>query len=176
MLNQFTPENTALVLIGDQVGTVQLIKTMSSDESVRKAAKALALPVVLATGQEDHDNIRPEAYKNRIKRSGIVNTWADPKFTEAVQATGRKNLIMGGVEGDLCLIFPGMSAVQEGYSVLAVIDAFGSSYDFQEEMSRAWRKRACAHDDEHDHRRAGAGLAHQGGLGTRQASGDDRAD
>ena len=78
MLNQFTPENSALVLIDYQVGTVQLIKTMSSDLSVRnavmlaKAAKALDLPVVLTTSQETNiqgplpsifENLLPEAYK-----------------------------------------------------------------------------------------------------------------
>jgi nicotinamidase-related amidase len=44
--NQFKPETTALVLIDYQVGTLQLIKTLSSDQSLRnavmlaKAAKA----------------------------------------------------------------------------------------------------------------------------------------
>ncbi len=157
MLNQFTPENTALVLIDYQVGTVQLIKTMSSDLSVRnavmlaKAAKALDLPVVLTTSQEDRiqgplppvfETILPEAYKNRIKRAGIVNAWADPKFAAAVQATGRKNLIMGGVTTDICLIFPSMSAVQEGYNVQAVMDASGSSHQAQEEMSRRRMEKA----------------------------------
>lgn len=123
------------------------LATMTRD----KAAKALDLPVVLTTSQEDDiqgplprvfENILPEAYKNRIKRAGTVNAWADPKFAEAVQATGRKNLIMGGVTTDICLIFPSMSAVQGGYNVQAVIDASGSSYDLQEEMSRRRMEKA----------------------------------
>ena len=53
-----------------------------------------------------------------------------------MEATGRKNLVMGGVTTDICLIFPSISAVHLGYSVQAVIDASGSSYEIQEEMSR----------------------------------------
>ncbi|OLV16242.1 isochorismatase family protein [Deinococcus marmoris] len=149
--NLFTPETTALVLIDYQVGTLQLIRTMSSDEALRnavllsKAAKALNLPVVLTTSQEDHiqgplaprlQHILPEAYERRVKRAGIVNAWTDPAFEAAVKATGRHNLIMGGVTTDICLIFPSINAVQSGFAVQAVLDASGSTYPDQEELSR----------------------------------------
>jgi nicotinamidase-related amidase len=116
-----------------------------------KAAKAYGMPIVLTTSQEDHiqgplapalQHISPEAYKNRVKRVGIVNAWADPNFSAAVEATGRKKLIMGGVTTDICLIFPSISAVQAGFDVQAVMDASGSSYEMQEEMSRRRMERA----------------------------------
>lgn len=148
---QFTPDNSALVLIDYQVGTLQLIRSMSSDLSLRnavmlaKAAEKLGMPIVFTTSQEDHaqgplapalQEASPGAYKERVKRVGIVNAWADSKFSGAVEATGRKNLIMGGVTTDICLIFPSISAAQLGYTVQAVIDASGSSYEIQEEMAR----------------------------------------
>jgi nicotinamidase-related amidase len=157
MSNQFTPENSALVLVDYQVGTLQLIRNISSDQSLRnavmlaKAAKAYGMPIVLTTSQEDHiqgplapalQHVSPEAYKNRVQRVGIVNAWADPNFSAAVEATGRKKLIMGGVTTDICLIFPSMSAVQAGFDVQAVMDASGSSYEIQEEMSRRRMERA----------------------------------
>ena len=157
MTSQFTPENSALVLVDYQVGTLQLIRNNSSDQSLRnavmlaKAAKAYGMPIVLTTSQEDHiqgplapalQHISPDAYKNRVKRVGIVNAWADPKFRGAVEATGRRKLIMGGVTTDICLIFPSMSAVQDGFDVQAVMDASGSSYEMQEEMSRRRMERA----------------------------------
>ena len=150
-MKQFKPETCALVLIDYQVGTLQLIKTISSDLALRnavilaKAAKAYDMPVVLTTSQEDQiqgslspslQNVLPEAFKKRVKRVGIVNAWTDPKFVAAVKATGRKQLIMGGVTTDICLIFPSMSAVQEGFEVQAVLDASGSSYQIQDEMAR----------------------------------------
>lgn len=157
MSNQFTPENSALVLVDYQVGTLQLIRNISSDQSLRnavmlaKAAKAYGMPIVLTTSQEDHiqgplapalQHVSPEAYKNRVQRVGIVNAWADPNFSAAVEATGRKKLIMGGVTTDICLVFPSMSAVGAGFDVQAVMDASGSSYEIQEEMSRRRMERA----------------------------------
>jgi len=151
MKGQYTPENSALVLIDHQVGTLTFVHNMSSDESLRnaimlaKAAKAYGMPVVLTTSQEDHvqgptapalQQALPEAYKNRVKRTGIVNAWADPNFSAAVRATGRKKLIMAAVTTDICLIFPAISAVQEGFDVLAVLDASGSAFDVQEEIAR----------------------------------------
>ena len=151
MSGQFTPDNCALVLIDHQVGTLQFVHTMSPETSLQnalmlaKAAKAYGMPVVLTTSQEDHpqgptapalQEALPEAYKNRVKRTGIVNAWADPNFSAAVRATGRKKLIMAAVTTDICLIFPAISAVQEGFEVLAVLDASGSSFDVQEELAR----------------------------------------
>lgn len=151
MSGQFTPDNCALVLIDHQVGTLQFVHTMSPETSLQnaimlaKAAKAYGMPVVLTTSQEDHpqgptapalQEALPEAYKNRVKRTGIVNAWADPNFSAAVRATGRKKLILAAVTTDICLIFPAISAVQEGFEVLAVLDASGSSFDVQEELAR----------------------------------------
>ena len=151
MSGQFTPDNCALVLIDHQVGTLQFVHTMSPETSLQnaimlaKAAKAYGMPVVLTTSQEDHpqgptapalQEALPEAYKNRVKRTGIVNAWADPNFSAAVRATGRQKLIMAAVTTDICLIFPAISAVQEGFEVLAVLDASGSSFDVQEELAR----------------------------------------
>jgi len=151
MQGQFTPENSALVLVDHQVGTLQFVHSMSSAESLRnavmlaKAANAYCMPVVLTSSMEDQlqgpiapalQQVLPEAYKNRIKRAGIVNAWADPNLSAAVRATGRKKLIMAAVTTDICLIFPSISAVQAGFDVLAVLDASGSSYEVQETLAR----------------------------------------
>jgi len=128
MKDQFTPENSALVLIDHQVGTLHFVHSMSADDSLRnavmlaKAAKAYDMPVVLTTSQEDHlqgptapalQDALPHAYVNRIKRTGIVNAWADLNFSGAVRAMGRKKLIMAAVTTDICLIFPAMSQRSE---------------------------------------------------------------
>jgi len=151
MRGQFTPENSALVLIDYQVGTMQLIRSSSADVSLRNAvmlataAKKLKMPIVMTSSQEDHiqgpispelQKAAPDAYKNRVKRVGIVNACADPNFSGAVEATGRKNLIMGGVTTDIYLVFPSISAVRLGYNVQAVLDASGSSWAVQEEDTR----------------------------------------
>ena len=142
MSNQFTPDNSALVLVDYQVGTLQLIRNNSSDQSLRnavmlaKAAKAYGMPIVLTTSQEDHiqgplapalQHISPEAYKNRVKRVGIVNAWSDPNFSAAVEATGRKKLIMTALWTEVCLAYPSLDAMRAGFEVYPVVDAVGGT-------------------------------------------------
>ena len=151
MPKPFIPETSALVLIDHQVGTMQLIKTLDVDMVKRntlalaKAAKILNLPVVLTSSQEDRiqqplmpelAEILPEAYAARVRREGIVNAWEDPNFKAAIEKTGRKQLIMGGVTTDVCLIYPTISAVEAGYQVQAVLDISGSPFALSEETAR----------------------------------------
>jgi nicotinamidase-related amidase len=109
------------------------------------AATKPKMPIVMTSSQEDHiqgpispelQRAAPDAYKHRVKRVGIVNAWADSNFSGAIEATGRKNLIMGGVTTDICLVFPSISAVQLGYSVQAILDASGCSWAVQEDVTR----------------------------------------
>jgi isochorismate hydrolase len=95
---------------------------------------------VMTSSQEDHiqgplmpelKDILSEAFEKRVKREGIVNAWADANFKAAVEATGRKNLIMACVTIDVCLVFPAINAVTDGYNVQAVMDTvhdLGSSF------------------------------------------------
>ncbi len=148
---RFTAENTALLLIDHQVGTMQLIKNidtaLAAKQSIAlaKMAKILNLPTVITSSQEENAQgpilpeiaaIVPEAHAARVRRPGVVNAWAYPDFRDAVLATGRKNLIMAGVTTDVCLIFPAIDAVQEGFGVQAVLDASGSPSDHSEAFAR----------------------------------------
>jgi len=148
---RFTAENTALLLIDHQVGTMQLIKNIDKELAAKqsialaKMAKILNMPVVITSSQEERAQgpilpeiakILPEAHDKRVKRPGVVNAWAYPEFRDAVLATGRKNLIMAGVTTDVCLIFPAIDAAKEGFGVQAVMDASGSPSDLSEEFSR----------------------------------------
>jgi nicotinamidase-related amidase len=147
----FTPADSALLLVDHQTGTMQLIKNIPLDVAKRntlalaKTAKILNIPVVLTSSQEQNaqgpllpelEQILPDEFAARVKRAGIVNAWNDPNFVAAVKKTGRKNLIMAGVTTDVCLVFPAISAVREGFNVQAVMDASGSPFDISEEMSR----------------------------------------
>lgn len=151
MNNTFTSENSALLLIDHQVGTMQLIKNQEQEHAKKmslalaKAAKILGMPVVLTSSQEERlqgpllpelETILPEAFEKRVVREGVVNAWADANFKAAVEETGRRNLIMAGVTTDVCLIFPAINAIEDGYSVQAVMDASGSPYQMSESLSQ----------------------------------------
>jgi nicotinamidase-related amidase len=151
MIGTFASTDSALLLIDHQIGTMKLIKTIPLNVVKRntlalaKTAKILRLPVVLTSSQEQNvqgpllpelEKIFPEAFAARVRRAGIVNAWNDPNFKKAVEATGRRNLIMAGVTTDVCLVYPAISACREGYQVQAVMDASGSPYELSEDMSR----------------------------------------
>lgn len=140
-----------MLLIDYQIGTMKLIKNLPLSNvkknaiALAKMAKALKLPVVLTSSQEDRfqgpimdelAEILPDAYESRIKRTGIVNAWDDENFVTAVQDTGREQLIMGGVTTDVCLIYPSITAVQDGFEVQAVMDASGSPFHLSEQLSQ----------------------------------------
>jgi nicotinamidase-related amidase len=93
MSPHFKPETSALILIDYQVGTMQLIKNLMLDQALRnvitlaKAALAFNMPIVLTSSQEDRiqgpiasslQHVIPDAYKARILRAGVVDSWGDP--------------------------------------------------------------------------------------------------
>jgi len=148
---KFTAENTVLLLIDHQVGTMKLIKNIPLEEvqkktlALAKMAKVLHIPVILTSSQEyaaqgalmpELAAILPDAFEKRIKREGIVNCWEHKSFRDTVLATGKKNLIMAGVTTDVCLVFPAISAAGEGFNVQAVMDASGSPFNLSEDLSQ----------------------------------------
>lgn len=137
----FTPHNAAMLLIDHQVGTMAW--THSSDINLVKKntlrlariAKAVGMPVVLTASMEDRvqgplapelEQILPEAFAQRIKRPGIVNAMHHDGFNKAVKATGRKKLIVAGVTTEICVTFPVLQMLEEGYGVQVSADASAS--------------------------------------------------
>ena len=138
---RFNGANAAMLLIDHQIGTMSWVRSAPLEEIKKntvvlaKAARALNMPVILTSSMEDHvqgplmpelQAILPEAFAARIKRVGVVDAMDDENFASAVLATGRKNLLIAGITTDVCVVFPAMTAVQQGYSVQVVVDACGS--------------------------------------------------
>ena len=59
-----------------------------------------------------------------VARKGEINAWDNPEFVAAVKATGRKTLIIAGTITSVCMAFPAIAAVHEGYKVFAIIERF----------------------------------------------------
>lgn len=96
-----------------------------------KAALALKIPVIVTTAIERMwGPMIPELQETlpgikRIERTA-VNAWSDPRVVAAVKETGRKKLIISCISTDVCLAFPAISTLEDGYSTYAVVDASGS--------------------------------------------------
>ncbi len=136
----FNIQNTALVLVDHQVGTINWAGELAPGEHdqlkmwtrvVARFAKGAGIPVVLTSSMEDQPqgpllpefkDILPQEYAARIQRTGVINAWDDPAFAKAVRATGKKNLLMGGLTTDVCLVPPALSAKAEGFNVVALMD------------------------------------------------------
>lgn len=141
MKNLFTTRDTAMLLIDHQVGTIKLAGSTPREELVRntralaRTAADTGMPLVLTSSQEDHfqglllddlQAIAPKAYIDRIRRPGVVDCWMYVPFKAAVLATGRRKLVMAGLTNDVCIVYPAISAVEDGFEVQVVADAGGS--------------------------------------------------
>lgn len=75
---------------------------------------------------DDLQQLAPAAYANHVQRPGVVHCWTYEPFRQVVVATGRKRLIMASMTNDVCIVFPAISAVEDGFEVQVVVDASGS--------------------------------------------------
>ncbi|WP_290700847.1 isochorismatase family protein [Amphritea sp.] len=137
----FTPENSAMLLIDHQVGTMGWVGSASLEEikmntiALALAADAVGMPLILTSSMEDQaqgplfEELQlavPDAYANRVLRGGVVDSMKDEGFAKAVKDTKRKNLIIAGITTDVCVVYPAITAVSEGYNVQVVVDGSGS--------------------------------------------------
>jgi len=134
-----TADNAAMLLVDHQVGTmnfglsdIDALHLKNQTLWLAEAAKAFGMPAILTTSNPDGANgpIFPELIATLpdapIIDRLIINAWADPNFVDAVKKTGRKKLVIAGVTADVCLTFPAIGAVRDGYDVYAVMDASGT--------------------------------------------------
>ena len=130
-----TPQNAALVLIDYQDAQINSIPVdpdtyIPNVVALAKAGMLYELPIVLSTinhGNGVNGDTIPQlrevlADVPSYDRTSI-NAWEDDEFVEAVRATGRKKLIMGGLWTEVCLAHPSLDAIDEGFEIYAVVDA-----------------------------------------------------
>lgn len=131
-------DDVAFLLIDHQSGLFQTVKDIevptlrSNVVALSRVAAIENIPVITTASEPKGPNgpLMPEIHENvphakYIGRTGEVNAWDTPAFVEAVKATGKKKLVIAGVLTSVCVAFPAISAVSEGYEVFAVIDASG---------------------------------------------------
>lgn len=146
----FTPENSVMLLIDHQVGTMGWVGSANLEEirnntvALARAAHVTKMPLILTSSMEDQAqgplfdeliNAAPEAYENRILRGGVVDSMKDENFAAAVKATGRKNIIIAGITTDVCVVYPAITAIAEGYNVQVVVDGSGSPTTLADETA-----------------------------------------
>lgn len=135
-----TPQNAAFIIIDYQPVQVNSIASMDRQLLVNnivgtaKAAVAYGLPIVHSTVNVKTGLNKPPIAQLRKVLDGYptydrttINSWEDVEFRQAVEATGRKKLIMTALWTEACLTFPALDALKEGYEVYVVVDAVGGT-------------------------------------------------
>ena len=133
-----TPDNAVIAFIDYQPDQYAGLGSMPVDEllvnvtTLGQIATAFELPVVLSTvamklrGMEGTNQELHAALNHapQIDRT-TLNSWEDEEFRNAIKATGRKKLIVAGLWTEICVAFPVLDALHEGYEVYVVEDAIG---------------------------------------------------
>ncbi len=129
----------AVLMVDHQAGLMSLVRDIDPDKfrnnvlATADLAKYFNLPTILTTSFENGPNgplmaelkdTFPEA--PYIARPGQINAWDNEDFVNAVKATGKKQLIIAGIVTEVCVAFPTLSALAEGFDVFVVTDASGT--------------------------------------------------
>jgi len=138
-LGVWTNENSALVLIDYQPEQFESIRSDTPQDLIElntrwlaRAAKAFDVPIVLSTVGVASGRLSPTQPAIAAELAGIepidrssMNSFEDQAFREAVAATGRKRLIFGALQTEVCLTFAVIEALKAGYEAQFVTDAVG---------------------------------------------------
>ncbi|MGW1998266.1 isochorismatase family protein [Embleya sp. NPDC001921] len=136
---KLTADNAALLLVDHQLGLFAAVRDYPVAElkhnvvALTRAAVLLGVPVIATTTAADFlwGPLIPELAQvlpnglEVIDRS-TVDAWDEPRVREAVEATGRRKLVVAGVSTEVCLTLPSLSATGAGYDVYGVVDASGT--------------------------------------------------
>lgn len=132
-----SPDNCVLALIDYQpeqfrgIGSVDVGVLRDHALMLAKTATAFDVPVVLSTvyvrhGMQGTDEELRHALPGveEIDRT-TLNSWEDEDFRSAVLKTGRRKLVLAGLWTEVCVAFPAVDALREGFEVFVVEDAIG---------------------------------------------------
>lgn len=147
--------HAAVLLVDHQTGLLSLVRDIAPDQfnnnvlALADLARYFNLPTILTTSFEDGPNgpLMPELKEKfpaapYIARPGQINAWDNEDFVNAVKATGKKQLIIAGIVTEVCVAFPALSAIEEGFDVFVVTDASGTFNEITRHS--AWDRMSAA--------------------------------
>lgn len=137
--NRLNKDDVTLLMVDHQAGLLSLVRDFGPDDfknnvlALADIAKFFGIPTILTTSFEEGPNgpLVPELKTMFpdapfIARPGQINAWDNEDFLAAVKATGKQQLLIAGVVTEVCVSFPVLSALEEGYEVFVVTDASGT--------------------------------------------------
>ncbi|TQI79648.1 nicotinamidase-related amidase [Serratia fonticola] len=133
------PKNSALIFIDHQpqmafgVANIDRQQLKNNVVGLAKAGKIFNVPTLFTSVESESFSgyiwpellaVHPEIVP--IERTSM-NSWEDAAFVKAVEATGRKKLVISALWTEVCLTFPALMALEAGYEVYVVTDTSGGT-------------------------------------------------
>lgn len=140
------PEDSIVVLIDHQpyqftnLNSHEPTLIINNVIALARTAKVFEVPTILTTVIEERGGYIIKGLQDvfpgqkPINRT-FINTWEDPKVTDIVKESGRKQLILAGLFTEICVAMPAIQALEDGYDVFVVTDACGGVSTEAHEMA-----------------------------------------
>lgn len=135
----YSPEDSVIVFIDHQpqmtfgVGNIDRAALINNVTLLAKVAKEFDVPAILTAVETESFSgyIWPQLLdvfpgQEVIERTSM-NSWDSPEFRQAVEASGRKNVIICGLWTEVCVTWPTIEMLGAGYNVYVVEDACGAT-------------------------------------------------
>jgi nicotinamidase-related amidase len=138
-LEPLTPENTTIILIDHAVGFANILRSHDLPSHLNNVVGLAKLAVTFGTGlvvtngepSKPSGGLYPQLLEvigdhPVIERGGNFDAFSDPAFAAAVEATGRRKLVIAGISTEGCLLQSVLGALRLDYDVYVVADASAS--------------------------------------------------
>jgi nicotinamidase-related amidase len=138
-LKLYTAQDSALVCIDHQpqmlfgVANIDRSLLINNVTLLAKVAKEFKVPTVLTAVETESFSgyVWPQLLdvfpgQTVVERSSM-NSWDEAAFRNAVEATGRKNIIICGLWTEVCVTWPTLSMLEAGYTIYVVEDCCGAT-------------------------------------------------
>jgi nicotinamidase-related amidase len=132
----YTPQDAAVVFIDHQpqmtfgVANIDRATLINNVTLLAKVAKLFNVPTVLTAVETESFSgyVWPQLLdvfpgKEVVERTSM-NAWDDAGFRRAIEATGRKNIIMTGLWTEVCVTWPTIEMLGDGYNIYVVEDCW----------------------------------------------------
>src|SRR6266540_1906652 len=135
----YTPEDSAVVFIDHQpqmlfgVASMDRASLINNVTLLAKCAKEFSVPAVLTAVETEGFSgyVWPmllDVFPGQpIVERTSMNSWDDAGFRKAIEATGRKNLLLTGLWTEVCVTWPTIEMIAEGYNIYVVEDCCGAT-------------------------------------------------
>ena len=143
----YTPQDSAVVFIDHQpqmlfgVAGVDRAAFINNVVLLAKVAKEFEVPTVLTAVETEGFSgyVFPQLLdvfpgQPVVERSSM-NSWDDAGFRKAIEATGKKNILLTGLWTEVCITWPTLEMLDAGYNIYIVDDCCGATSQAAQEAA-----------------------------------------